>query len=384
MNVYILNENFDVTFVLDYYESFMWVDRYFSYGEFEIYAPFSSNYINNLIQGYYVQIDSSDSTMIIENIQLQTDADTGSHLIIKGRSLESILDRRIIWPMMEIKGSNCYLEKAIKLLIDDCIIDPRRSRGTYIRDLNKLRKIPNFDFISLDPETDWYYNIKDLPIEEVEMTGDNLYDVIRNWCTDLDVSFKITLGSDKRFKFKLYYGVDRSYNQGDNPTNLYVIFSPEFDNIISTNYIDDISPWKNYAVIAGEGEGDERIAYTYGAMKSEALHHRELFVDARDLQSSEIPEGYSSYKEALIARGIEQLNENYKDIEFTGEVEAKRQFAYGRDFFIGDIVQLVNLYGITGSARVTEFIINETDNGIEMYPTFEAIQNEGYEEEEEI
>ena len=40
-----------------------------------------------------------------------------------------------------------------------------------------------------------------------------------------------------------------------------------------------------------------------------------------------------------------------------------------------------NLYGIEGAARVTEFIINDTSNGLEMYPTFECIQNEGYEEE---
>lgn len=382
MDVYVLNTDFETTFVLDFYESLMWVDRYYGYGEFEIYAPFDNRYIQNLVQGYYLKIDASDRVMIIESIQLQTDAETGSHLIIRGRSLESILDRRIIYPMFEIKNNNCYIQTAIKALITDCIINPTRIPNKVKRKDWILRKIDNFIFTDTDDSRiigTAANRYKDgIKVDPVEMTGDNLYDVIVDWCQENEIGFRIFLTEENQFEFKLYMGEDRSYDQEE---NLWVIFSPEFENIISTEYIDDITPWKNYALIAGEGEGNARYNKVYGDLKTSGLEHRELFVDARDIQTEDLPDE-QTYDEALIARGLEQLNENYKDIEFTGEVEAKRQFVYGVDFFVGDIIQIVDTYGIEGAARVTEFVINDTANGLEMYPTFEAIQNEDYEEGE--
>ena len=377
MNVYVLNTNFELTFVLDSYESLMWIDRYYGASEFEIYAPFSNTYIQNLFQGYYLQIAGSEKTMIIETIQLQTSADTGSHLIIKGRSLESILDRRVVWPSIEFPiGDNkntLKLQNAISKILDDAIINPTQAK--FKQKTWKLRKIPNFIFTSTEDP-----NVLAATIEAVTLTGENIYDLICGWCEDWEVSYRIRLTEDNKFEFQLYSGVDRSYNQDE---NLWVVFSPEFNNIVSTDYIDDISPWKNYAIIAGDGEDPNRYTKVYGNLSEDTgsgLDHRELYVDASDISREELPEG-QTYDEALIIRGIEQLNENYKDIQFNGEVEAKRQFVYGRDFFCGDIIQMENLYGIEGAARVTEFIINDTSNGLEMYPTFECIQNEGYEEE---
>lgn len=372
MDVYVLNTNYQVTFILDHYESFMWVDRYYDCGEFEIYTPFRSDYINNLIQGYYLRIDSSDTTMIIETIQVETNVDTGSKLIIKGRSIESILDRRIIWPTKIIKNEDCYLEQTIRQLLTETIINPTSAFG---HNSWRLRQIDNFIFEYADQDS----GISNLTIEPVELTGDNLYDVIRNWCEEAEISYRIKLVNDGgfKFKFKLYKGEDRSYRQ---IRNTYVIFSPEFDNIVSTDYIDDISTYKNFAVI--QGETDTKY---YGNLDTETgsgLNHKELYVDARDIQQGELPQG-QSYNSALLARGLEKLNENSRTVEFTGEVEAKRQYVYGVDFFCGDVIEIIDTYGIEGSARVVEFIINETSNGIEMYPTFECLPVDTFSEDEE-
>lgn len=377
MDILVLNTEFEQTYILDSYESFIWTDRYYGYGDFEIYVPFNSTILNYVRQDYYLQIADSEHTMIVESIKIQTDADNGNHIIITGRSLESILERRVIWPMAEFGGD---LQTNIFNMLNDAFIDPTQKKfgdKTYIK-----RKVDNFKFIS-NPDIV-------LEIEPVEITGDVIYDVILDWCQSNEIGFKIILRDieinnvlyKNQFVFSLYEGTNRSLDQVELE---WVIFSKDFDNIISTDYIDNISPWRNFAIVAGEGEGESRKFIAYGDLEKESgtnkyktvgINHRELYVDARDIQSEELED--TSYEDAMAIRGAEKLNECLKDIEFSGEVEAKRKFVYGRDFYMGDIVQIVNEYGIEGKARVVEYIHNDTDSGTEVYPTFEAIQDYNY------
>lgn len=384
MNIIVRDKEFNYKYVIDTYESLIWTDRYYGYGDFELYLPFNADILNKVRQDYYLQIADSRSTMIVESIRIDTSSESGNHLIITGRSLECLLERRVIWPKIELKGK---LYNAIKRVITDAITDPKKSRfkkgdkqtNTYIK-----RKIDNFIFeesadttITVDPK-----------LEPEEYNGSNLYEVILNWCQENEIGFEVTLEDEyeyngqilyNQFVMRLYRGVDRSYEQ-DNFN--WVVFSPSYDNIISTNYIDDTSPWKNFAIVEAE-DGADPPYIVYGDTKKESgqyvtvgVDHRELYVDARDINPSELEE--LSFDDALKMRGAEQLNENLKDIEFSGEVEARRQFVFGRDFYMGDIVEITNEYGIQGAARVIEYIHNDTDSGSDIYPTFEAIQDYGY------
>lgn len=347
MDIYVLNENFQIVSVIDNYESLIWTDRYNKCGDFEIYTNFSTEILNKTKQDYYIYISESEHMMIIEGLQIESDAENGNHLRITGRSLESILDRRIIWNRTAISGS---LQNSIKSLINAAIINPS------IAD----RQISNFIFEDSDDE-----RVTALTAEE-EYNCDNLYTVISTLCESKYLGFKITLNQSNQFVFKLYIGEDRGYDQNSNP---YVVFSPGYENIVNSNYVDSTEVMKNVALVVGEDSGQQRRALTVGSGSS--LTRRELFVDARDIQSDRV----SNYNEALRQRGLQNLVENSRTISFEGQVEATRMFVYGEDFFMGDIVQIVNEYGIEGSARVIEFIYSEDANGIQMYPTFDAIQD---------
>lgn len=390
MNILVLNTEFEQVAIIDSYQSLIWTDRYYGYGDFELYLPFNSSILNTIYQDYYLQIPDSRSTMIVESIRIDTSFDSGNYIIVTGRSLESILERRIIWPEIELpeiktkaKGT---IYEAMKTLISDAIINPTASRfkdPTFIK-----RRIDNFIFEDCED-----ISITSIPLESTTFNGEVLYDVILDWCQNNEIGFDITFEdvydhggqiTYNQFVMRLYRGEDRSYEQDYND---WVIFSPSYDNVISTNYIDDISPWRNFAIVSKEND-EAKPALMYGDVEKRGgsyvttgLNHRELYVDARDIQESDLPEGLS-YKQALIARGAEKLNEALKDIEFTGEVEAERQFKYGVDFFMGDIVEITNEYGIKGAARVIEYIHNDTDSGHEVYPTFEAIQDYGYDSED--
>lgn len=354
MEFLVLNTKFETTASLDVFDSFIWTDRYSKCGDFEIYTLSDPQIFETLKEDFYIWSEDSEHVMIVEGRKIITDVEEGNKFFVSGRSLESILDRRIIWNQTILDGS---FQEQIKLLITENVITPSDSN----------RKITNFIF----EETNDPY-ILGLTIQ-AQYTGDNLYEVICKLCESVNVGFKITLNDENQFIFKLYYGVDRSYDQETNP---YVVFSPSFDNLINSNYYEFKSEYKNIGLIAGEGEGSSRRSVIVGESSSKELSRRELYVDARDISSTTSNGGSistSDYDNLLRQRGVERLNENKIVNGFDGQVDSTQMYFYGNDYFMGDIIQLENEYGIGGKVRVTEFIRSVDKNGINFYPTLETI-----------
>lgn len=350
MDLMILNPNLDVVSILDSYESLIWTDRYHECGDFEIYTPVTAKILSEIKKDCYLQISESEHTMIVDGLLIESDTENGNHVTFTGKSLEFILDRRIIWGLKTLTGN---LQNAIKTLLNECIISPSDSR----------RKISNFLFeASTDPA------ITKLTID-AQYTGANLYEVIVQICKEHNIGFKVILNDKKQFVFKLYAGADRSYdNAAYNP---YVVFSPNFGNINSSNYIESKSALRNVALIGGEGEGPDRRYATLGS--ESGLNRRELFVDARDI-SSDIGDGVVltdvEYAAQLNQRGREKLDENMDVTCFEGEAEVTGTFKYGEDFFIGDIVQIEDEYGHAEQSQILEVVISESTAGKLVYPTF--------------
>jgi hypothetical protein len=356
MELLTLNTNFKADDIIDTFKSLIWTDRYSEYGDFEISVPASTEMLNKFIPDYYLVSDDSEHAMIIENREIDSDTENGNSLIITGRSLESLLLRRIVWSQTILKG---YLEGQIEKLLNENIINPSISE----------RKIDNFVF---EYSGDSY--IESLKVE-AQFTGDNLYDAIKSICDNVEIGFKITFNSDYQFVFKLYNGVDRSYNQDANP---YVAFSPNFENIINSDYMESQSALKNVALVAGEGEGSARRTYVVGNSSESGLSRRELYVDARDISSTTDSGTLTAaqYNAQLEQRGNEKLAENKTTKSFDGQVETAQLYKYNEDFFMGDICELENGYGMESRVRVTEFIYSESDSGTESYPTFTVLDDD--------
>ena len=360
MDLLVLNKSLDVIAIVDVYESIIWTERYYEYGDFELYTAMTQDLLNYIKTDNYIQRVGSDRVMIIEEIRIDTDSETGNYITITGRSLESILDRRVIWSQTTISGN---LQNGIKKLVNENIISPSKEE----------RKISNFIF---KDSTD--SQITGLTVE-AQYTGDNLYDVISKVCEEKSIGFKVSLNESKQFVFELYAGADRSYEQTNYP---YVVFSPNFDNIINSNYLESKENLKNVALVGGEGEGTARKYLAIG--NTSGLDRRELFVDARDI-SSEGEDGETltteQYNELLKQRGNEYLADYTDLVSFEGAVETNIMYKYGVDFFDGDIVQIANEYGHEAKVRILEVVISENEEGNSVYPTFKTITEEGEETE---
>lgn len=362
MEALVLDSKYEALDIVDTFESFIWTDRFREAGDFELYMPMTTTAIGVLETDNYLYTRNSDHYMIIEDIEIETDVEAGNHLKVTGRSLESILDRRIIWNRTSITGS---VQNGIEKLLNENIISPT----------DLTRKIPNFRF---QASTD--SKITDLTME-AQFFGENLYDAITSICELHDIGFTILPEGAGGFVFELHAGTDRSYQQDTNP---WVIFSPNFDNLLSSSYYESKAAYKTVALAAGQGEGEDQklIEAPLESGSGSGLDRRELFVEAtgitmetrdeegNELTGSALEAAERQYLEELKTKGLEALAEVDIEVVTEGEVDAQRQFVYGKDFTIGDIVQVVNEYDMEMVCRITEIIQSHDATGETMFPTF--------------
>lgn len=338
--------------VVENFSSFVWTDRYYSAGDFELYVPPTIRVLTQYIPDYYIVRPDSEHVMIIDSVLLEED-DDGYSYKISGESLESILKRRILWTDTTLSGN---FQDAIKTLLDGSIISPS------IAD----RKIDNFVFVKSEDEA-----ITSLTIEESEYSKDEtIYDIIEKNCQEFEIGFKVTLTSDNKFAFTLYKGVDRSYDQTAVP---YVIFSPAFDNLTSSSFLKSYTDYKNVALVTGtstDGEGESTDLSTVVGEAS-GLDRRETHIDAGDVQGN---------TSVLTKKGNEELAALKKTEAFEGEANVFNMFVYGKDFFIGDMVQLEDAFGNTGKSIVSEMVFSSDGEGEKFYPTFIVPEEDGDEE----
>lgn len=355
MVITLLDRDFIAVRVIDVYESFIWTDRYSEAGDFELYTGMDKELFDDIIPGYYLSNSESDRLMIVEGIEIVSNVETGNHLRVTGRSLESILDRRIVWNQTTF--DNSPLQTCVYQLINDAILNPA------IQD----RHINNFIF-----ETNDDPRINEILLE-AQFTGDTLYEAITDICQTNSLGYKVLKNEDNEFVFQLYFGTDRSSAQTE---NLEVTFSPSYDNILESDYKESTDTYKNVTLVLGEGEGAARKNVTVG--EGSGLDRRELYTDARDISSNSsggtIPA--AKYLNLLSERGKENLKENRKTRLFEGKVDTTQMFKFGVDFFIGDIVNFFDEYGNSARVRIEEIIFNEDENGYTAYPTFTVLDEE--------
>lgn len=374
MEVMVYDTEFKAVAIIDEYISLIWTDRYNESGDFEILLPMNTPVLDALKADYYLTLDTSEHVMFIEDIYITTDVEEGKRMKIVGHSLEQLLDRRIVWNKTifkkTYKGDTTEvltvpnLQNAIKQLINENIISPAIA----------ARRISNFIFEESTDEA-----ITKLTIE-AQYRGESLYDIINSLCKENRIGFKITLNSSNQFVFKLYAGVNRTYDQIKNP---YVVFSPDNDNLFNSSYCKARSSFKNVALVGGDDSDDEtKKEYQHAVQVGNSLgiDRREIFTDGSDISISDgdttlTPTQYDAH---LKQKGIDTLIDHLEYEAFEGEVEATIMYKYGKDFFMGDYIQLEDEYGHEGQAYISEFIISQDASGMSMYPTFITLQEGDY------
>ena len=356
-NIYVLNQNFELQGIIDEYVSIIWRPAYYDVGDFEIYLGANDKAISLLRENNYV-VRSSDITvvngvttyrkvMIIKNLQLITDVEKGDFYCVTGRELKFLLHQRIVWGQTIL--GNDTVEYGLRQLVAQNALSP----------VEPTRIIPNMQFASVRCYTDKI---------DLQISNTPLDEAITEICKTYNYGWDIYITNNK-LTFDVYKGLDRSYNQTERP---YVVFSDEFDNLYDTEYLYESEEYANMTLVGGEGEGLDRI-YAYVNNDVSGLDRYETFTDARDIsQNADSAEAisYEDYLLLLEARGREDLASKVISEGFTGEVLSDVAFKYGEDFNLGDVVTVINKYGIQKNVRVLSAIESEDESGTKLLPQF--------------
>lgn len=228
MEILVFDKDFRNVKIIDAFNSLVWNDMYIGCGDFELEFPMNENALAYIEEGYYLTIQQSSKIMIIEEIRILTSFQYGNVCRLSGRSLESILERRVVRNTVIASGS---LQDTILRLLNENVINAS----------NENRNIPGFCMKLSEDE-----RITELEIYDEYKVGNNLYSVIYSICELYNIGFRITVHEDRFFMFELYVGVDHSYQQDSNP---YVVFSPQFENLEESEMTINLSNHKNCAEI---------------------------------------------------------------------------------------------------------------------------------------
>ena len=345
------------------FTSFIWNDRYCGYGDFEINLslpePGKPSPLDYLSVGYYLVLKGSVHVMVVEDFQISSTVDRGDTLKVTGRSLESLLDRRVVWNKTVLTGN---FQNGIKRLLNENAINPT----------NPARQIPGLVFRdSVDPA------ITALEIN-TQFYGEGLYDAILTLCTEQQLGFRIVLEGTQMI-FELYDGVDRSDSQTVRPM---IEFSGRMDNLTGSNYAFSMAGFKNTAKVVDKMEtvvdDEDPPVVTEVTIDDTAtgLNRREVFYNTSGISKTyedgtDIPANV--YLAQLQQQGLEGLYATTNFEVFDGELDATHEYVYGRDFLLGDIVQFENAYNMRSTVRVVEVIRSQEISGERIIPSFSTV-----------
>lgn len=168
-------------------------------------------------------------------------------------------------------------------------------------------------------------------------------------------------------------GKDRTKDntQGNTP----VVFSQSVSNIKRSTYSLNSEDYCNSAVVAGEGDGNARKWFTFDINSKESKFEpnsgwglRELFIDARDIQSEndngETTMTDEEYKKALNDRAESKAVDSMLTKSYSSTViTSNDKYVYNRDYRKGDTVTVVDQeIGVTLDAQITT--VTKTYQGV--------------------
>lgn len=407
------------------YKSVIWTERFHGFGDFKLTVPGTLENLKIYQLDYYLYTKGTNKLMIIEQVELNTEYNKQSMLTVTGRSLESILDRRVMHPYPQWAGTLLCKHERTRGKVKDVIkhytnllfkqrdsLDASHERhvqgfGWYSVDelpegIRKGRPVSSLDIGNIQVSSAGYvrgmsYNTS---FQNVGYDDKDPYTMEGSWyklvqeLTDLTMSgWAIEYdGEDPYYWYGYTYnGVNRTFNQGERPP---VVFSPTYDNLSKATYFKSkvgtrtkiFSGAVKFTIptkLAMDGEyldtngdssmqnnsvtvGTRGLGLREGYFQSPSVEHTNGYMSYTEQASGTTKYGVASIDPKSIHRQIhEQCNTElwrHMPLEmFSGEAAQQSMYVYNEDFFLGDFVQIQNEFGQQDIARVTEYIRTSSD-----------------------
>lgn len=360
--------------IIDTAKSVIWETEYYGVGMFEIYVEATAKNIELLSVGNLVTRPNDINCGIISEIQITENEQDGKMIIARGQFAKIILDRRIIYKFIKtysvqpttLRGN--VAEAVWNVINDNCVNSSNSARNFEKFARGAINELPQ---IIVDENGN---------AADKQVTYTNLLEFTDGLLQEYEIGSYVWLEPlTLEFLYVMYQGADRS--KGNTEGNKPLIFSTQFDNLISSEYSKDNSELRTTAIIGGEGEGVNRfVARTNDNVSG--YNRRELFVDSsgisktvKDETTEEEAETVltdNEYATLLIQEGRAKLAENKIVEGFNCEVDlTNSNLKYLTDYNIGDLVSVedINIKQMY-KARILNITEVQDENGYSIAAEF--------------
>lgn len=302
MEIMALDENFVPAGAahLRYFD-LAWNRKYYETGQFSVQIK-AKDYSPDM---KYIYSKERPELGMIQCVEY---SDDDSMVVLRGFFYEKKLADKIIYPMFLQYGTR---ESFVASVVEKYKADiPKLSVATYEDTGDRIQK---------------------------QETGGNLETVAYTTLKVDEKSYRCTYDYENDVvNFEIYQGADRTQEQTENN---FVTFSKGFRNIKNISAKNDSSNFRNYFVVAGNGEGSGRIYVVVDLSGGE--YQQQLFVDCKNETYNPDEQTLDEYKAALYQKGLEKAKEyvNIHNVEFDADANAGAR--YLEDYDLGDKCDVV-------------------------------------------
>lgn len=433
MVVYVLDKTFKKQVLIEDFISLIWTERFCKAGDFEFLVLVNKENYQYLQRGNYLMMEDSDRIMVIETRELINDPINGDRLKVSGNSFEFMLDRHICTyglntyttsSLLKISGNAQAIYNSI--INTDFITANVLNKNRGVGDLIAIK---NEDFTqNIDYNADDIKTIYQL-FEEIGEKYNIGYKITYHNDPNLNANQKLW--------FTSYMGKDRTTNQMVTPARVfstdydnltYAEYIESSENYRNTAMVIG-EPIHYRTVFPGKADANAPkipsiaspyISYYQGTIydilrdiwefnfpgyiwypennNHEGLDRREIIIDSRDAikledyasddpDNSTLASRWSDYFERVVAQATKYINEmktyakeelestEYEEetFEASGSIDNLTQWFYGKDYFLGDIVNLLDDYGLAVTVLIDEVIMSYDESGILVTPNFTTL-----------
>lgn len=377
MEPYTLDRSFHKQNIIDGFDSVIWTERYYGDSEVELVVPATVEMFQKLALGTFLGLNGSDEVMMLETMNIE-----GSKLKIKGLGILPWLDNRFVRTSPKHEDKHWPVEGATAggtlwaILWNMCCQGSPYLNGTIPTGITNPERlvVPGLNLVSADASG---------PIIKVAVPYEPVYKAMREIAVTYEIGMQIVLAvvTDTSYilGFRSYKGLDHTSGQAVNPV---IRFSPQMDSFTDIKELQSIAALKTlvYAFAPGlkPDEGAPVLTTVPGVSSLSGPQYagfdlRALQVFADDITTDMVGGSQAKVVDMLNSRALDEINKNHYVKTVDGEIVSESQFQYGRDYNLGDVIEVQGYTGVVQAARITEYIRAQDSAGEKAYPTVSMI-----------
>lgn len=364
MELVTLNDDMQPERLVEGWDSLIWTERWNTVGDFQSTSGDIGGMMTKLPEGTFVSLRESNIVMQVETHLIDRKKNQPEVLTIKGRSFESVLDRRVAlsalgggiadWAVIVKTPSD-----AAHYIIEKIVVDGM---------LDHADTFPSSVVQFITPKD---YLASPGPTRQFSIPKGNLLSAV---LTLLQAESKEDLTTTPATPAVVPHGI-RAIRPNSAGTAIGVEIYTGTDRSGAV-YFDGTRDLLNDGSYLFSKVGSATTAYILASETAAILDKTDIAptgLDRRVILVDATTSGVADVG-ALRMQGELSLAEAHETAMFDGSINPDiNPYKYGVDYFLGDMVKLVGDYGLSEKARVTEYIRSEDKTGIKAYPTLVTV-----------